>query len=136
MFSLNSNYFKLEAPRGVFLKYDPEKGKNCQVLYLDPDCNDKSVFIDSDNPVRYSAECTAYRILNSALICTGTLFVVNKRRINFDPRYFYVRETEEFDQPECVNKTGIGGVFIYKDVDCNLLVTPSTKVLSQLVVTE
>lgn len=136
MIKLSSDFVNLKQTKGVFHKFALEKGKNCQILFLPLDSETSHVNLDIANPIRFSAECLLYPILNPLGTCVGSLFYVNKKRINFDPRFVFIRETENFSNSVCKQQTGLGGVNVYQDEDLNILISPHSPIITNLVVLE
>lgn len=136
MIALSQEYRTLAHTKGVFHKFTPARGKNCQILFLPTDTDTTHVCIDTENPIRISSECQMYAINNALGTCVGSLFLVNKKRINFEPRFFYVRETEAFSTLSTKAQTGLGGVYAYVDKDYNVMVTPALPTITDYVVLE
>ena len=134
MIKLNTDTFRLSAKSRVFIKI--ESARRTHILFFPGAVPNTDLHLDLDSKRVYSPECLFYPILNPVATVVGSLYVVNKKKLNFSPTMFYVRETSELGQMEGEQLQGLGGTLVYSDEEQNVLVIPALPIVTDLTVLE
>lgn len=136
MMPINGADFNLPANMTVGQFVQREHTKNRSAILFLRTSPVGEVHVDKDSLKAYSAECHHYLINNLVGDVIGSLFIVNNKKMNFNPTHFYVRENVKLEQMSGHQTEGLGGVFIYSDDEGGIVVIPAHPPLTNLVVVE
>lgn len=134
MIKIGTEPFRMKLSPKVFHKL--ETPRRTQILFFPTALNDTELHLDIETKKSFSSECDFYPILNSVNNIVGSLFVVNRKKLNFSPLMFYVRETSDISNMEGEQIQGVGGTYVYCDEEKNVLVVPADPVVTDLTVLE
>lgn len=135
MIPLNGSEFSVPTlPTNQFVSIGTERGRT-QILYLG-ESTKSELCIDTQNIIKWSSECVQYIVTSVSGRHIGSLFVVNAKKVNFNHSFFYVREYNEFATMQPVQTEGVGSVFVFRDEHMNVLIMPSSPVVTNLIVVE
>lgn len=134
MIKIGNDTFRLKLAPRVFHKI--ETPRRAQIVFFPNNLRDTELHLGMEAKKSFSSECDFYPILNSVNNIVGSLYVVNRKKLNFSPLMFYVRETSELSNMEGEQVQGVGGTFVYCDEEKNVLVVPAEPIVTDLTVLE
>lgn len=134
MIKISSDPFKLNVQSKIFVKL--ASPRRTQIVFFPNALPKTDMYLDIEGKKAYSSECVFYPILNSVSAIVGSLYIVNRKKLNYTPTMFYVRETAELGTMEGEQTQGVGGTLVFSDEERNVMVVPSTPVITDLTVLE